>query len=70
MQLNNTYHQCHWQLLLQQVQALAARLPCIGLSPDKLTLLPLDWCLCFSGAIKNRAGSMMYGKKKEVYTTV
>ena len=42
MQLNNTYHQCHWQLLLQQVQALAARMPSIGLSPDKLTLLPLD----------------------------
>ena len=42
MQLNNTYHQYHWQQLLQQVQKLAARLACIGLSPDKLTLLPLD----------------------------
>jgi Rha family phage regulatory protein len=44
MQFNNTYHQHNWQLLLQQAQALAARLPDMGLNPDKLALLPLDDC--------------------------
>jgi len=42
MQFNNTYYQHNWQMLLQQAQALAARLPDIGLNPDKLALLPLD----------------------------
>jgi hypothetical protein len=42
MQLNNTYHQYHWQPLLQQAQSLAAGLPDTGLTPDKLALLPLD----------------------------
>jgi hypothetical protein len=40
MPLNNINH--NWQLLLQQAQALAARLPDMGVSPDSLALLPLD----------------------------
>jgi len=31
-----------WQYILIQTQALAARLPEAGLSPDNLALLPLD----------------------------
>jgi len=31
-----------WQQLLAQAQALAARLPGMGLDPDKLALLPFD----------------------------
>ena len=42
MQFNNNDHLHHWQALLQQAQLLAARLPDIGLNPDKLSLLPLD----------------------------
>lgn len=42
MQFNNINHSHHWQPLLQQAQALAARLPDTGINPDKLALLPLD----------------------------
>jgi len=48
MQINNINHLPQWQyILLQaqaqaQAQALAARLPEIGLNPDKLELLPLN----------------------------
>jgi len=35
MQLNNINHLSDRQQLLQQVQALAARLPDMGLDPDK-----------------------------------
>lgn len=42
MQLNNINHLHLWQPLLLQAQALAARLPDMGLNPDKLALLPLD----------------------------
>ncbi len=38
MQFNNTYNQHSWQILLQQAQALAARLPDLGLNPDKLAI--------------------------------
>ena len=31
-----------WQQLLIQAQTLAARLPGVGLEPDKLALLPFD----------------------------
>jgi len=31
-----------WQQILEQAQSLAARLPEIGLNPDRLALLPLD----------------------------
>ena len=31
-----------WQQILEEAQALAARLPEAGLSPDNLALLPLD----------------------------
>jgi len=39
---NTTYQVIIWQGLLQQAQALAARLPDMGVNPDKLALLPLD----------------------------
>jgi hypothetical protein len=42
MQINNINHFTALQHILQQAQALAARLPEIGLNPDKLALLPLD----------------------------
>jgi len=42
MQINNINHLHQWQHILQQAQALAARLPEIGLNPDKLSLLPLN----------------------------
>jgi len=42
MQLNNINHLTAWQHILIQAQALAARLPEIGLNPDKLALIPLD----------------------------
>jgi len=42
MQTNNINHLPQWQHILQQAQALAARLPEIGLNPDKLALLPLN----------------------------
>jgi len=42
MQLNNINHLTAWQHILQQAQALAARLPEIGLNPDKLASLPLN----------------------------
>lgn len=32
----------HWQDILIQAQELAAKMPCTGLSPYKLALLPLD----------------------------
>jgi len=42
MQINNINHLHHWQQLLKQAQALAARLPDMGLNPDKLALLPIN----------------------------
>ena len=42
MQINNINHLTAWQQLLQQTQALAVKLPDMGLNPDKLALLPLD----------------------------
>jgi len=42
MQVNNINHLPQWQHILQQAQALAARLPETGLNPDKLALIPLD----------------------------
>ena len=42
MQTNNINHLPQWQHILQQAQALAARLPEIGLNPNKLASLPLN----------------------------
>ena len=42
MHSNNINHLPAWQHILQQAQALAARLPELGLNPDKLALIPLD----------------------------
>lgn len=42
MQFNNINHLTSWQHILKHAQELAARLPEIGLNPDKLALLPLD----------------------------
>jgi hypothetical protein len=42
MQPNNINDFLAWQYILTQAQALASRLPEIGLSPDKLTSLPLN----------------------------
>lgn len=39
MEINHINH--NWQMLLQQAQALAARMPQMGLNPDKLIYLPL-----------------------------
>jgi hypothetical protein len=54
MQFNNTSHQHHWQLLLQQAQVLAVRLPDMGLNPDKLALLPLDDLLGVAAFLKRK----------------
>jgi hypothetical protein len=42
MPLNNINDFLAWQHILMQAQVLASRLPEIGLSPDKLTSLPLN----------------------------
>jgi len=55
MQFNNTYYQHNWQMLLQQAQALAARLPDMGLNPDKLALLPLDDLLGVAALLKRKS---------------
>jgi hypothetical protein len=55
MQFNNTYYQHNWQILLQQAQALAARLPDMGLNPDKLALLPLDDLLGVAAFLKRKS---------------
>tara|TARA_R110001583_G_scaffold195485_1_gene374110 strand:- start:2149 stop:2331 length:183 start_codon:yes stop_codon:yes gene_type:complete len=55
MQFNNTYYQHNWQILLQQAQALAARLPDMGLNPDKLALLPLDDLLGVAALLKRKS---------------
>tara|TARA_R110001583_G_scaffold65264_1_gene188651 strand:+ start:3808 stop:3990 length:183 start_codon:yes stop_codon:yes gene_type:complete len=54
MQFNNTYYQHNWQILLQQAQALAARLPDMGLNPEKLALLPLDDLLGVAAFLKRK----------------
>jgi len=54
MQINNTYHQHNWQMLLQQAQALAVRLPDMGLNPDKLALLPLNDLLGVAAFLKRK----------------
>jgi hypothetical protein len=54
MQFNNTYYQHNWQILLQQAQALATRLPDMGLNPDKLALLPLDDLLGVAAFLKRK----------------
>tara|TARA_R110002049_G_scaffold189793_3_gene358422 strand:+ start:2399 stop:2581 length:183 start_codon:yes stop_codon:yes gene_type:complete len=55
MQFNNTYYQHNWQMLLQQAQALAARLPDMGLNPDKLALLPLNDLLGVAAFLKRKS---------------
>lgn len=55
MQFNNTYYQHNWQILLQQAQALAARLPDMGLNPDKLALLPLNDLLDVAAFLKRKS---------------
>ena len=55
MQFNNTYYQHNWQMLLQQAQALAAKLPDMGLNPDKLALLPLDDFLGVAAFLKRKS---------------
>jgi hypothetical protein len=55
MQFNNTYYQHNWQILLQQAQALAARLPDMGLNPDKLALLPLNDLLGVAALLKRKS---------------
>lgn len=42
MRVNNTNSSTPWQSSLIQAQELAARLPEMGLNPDKLAQLPLD----------------------------
>ena len=42
MHFNNINHLTAWQYILTEAQALAARLPEIGLNPDKIVLLALD----------------------------
>jgi hypothetical protein len=42
-------------MLLQQAQALAARLPDMGLNPDKLALLPLDDLLGVASLLKRKS---------------
>lgn len=54
MQFNNINHLHHWQALLLQTQALAARLPDMGLTPDKLALLPLDDLLGVAAFLKRK----------------
>lgn len=55
MQFNNTYYQHNWQMLLQQAQALAPRLPDMGLNPDKLALLPLNNLLGLAAFLKRKS---------------
>lgn len=54
MQLNNINHLHHWQPLLLQAQALAARLPDMGLNPEKLALLPLNDLLGVAAFLKRK----------------
>ena len=54
MKLNNINHLHHWKLLLIQAQALAARLPDMGLNPDKLALLSLDDLLGVAAFLKRK----------------
>jgi hypothetical protein len=49
-----------WQQILEQAQALAARLPEIGLSPDKLALLPFDELLGILAFLKR-----LYAEREE-----
>lgn len=41
-----------WQQLLTQAQVLAARLPGMGLEPDKLTLLPFNGLIVVPAFLK------------------
>jgi len=54
MQFNNINHLNNWQQLLQQAQALAARLPDTGINPDKLALLSLDELLGVAAYLKRK----------------
>jgi len=54
MQFNNINHLNSWQQLLQQAQALAARLPDTGINPDKLALLSLDELLGVAACLKRK----------------
>jgi len=54
MKFNNINHQHHWQPLLQQAQALAARLPDMGITPDELTSYALDDLLGTAAFLKRK----------------
>jgi len=54
MQFNNTYYQHNGQLVLDRAQALATRLPDMGIHPDKLALLPLDDLLGVAAFLKRK----------------
>jgi hypothetical protein len=57
VQLNNINHLHLWQPLLLQAQALAARLPDMGLNPDKLALLPLNDLLGVAAFLKRKSAA-------------
>jgi len=55
MQLNNINHLPQWQHILQQAQALAARLPDMGITPDELTTYSLDDLLGTAAFLKGKS---------------